>query len=204
MKKILFILFTLSLSLNANAVIELDLDFNYSKSVFGAERQNKTTSRVYGGSMAFYFFDLTAIEFNYSESEKETIVNHNTKLITTGLVIDTETSTLLSKSYGVGIRQALSGRGSFIIPVISIGWARQRFEDSATATLLDKDTSSSTIYKSGVSTFEYDSVFGSFALKLRFTKTLSLKGSVKTSFRAFEWNEAKDQLSYAAGLSWMF
>jgi len=204
MKKMLLALSILIFANHAKAVTELDFNFAYDKSVFGADRQNKSTSRTYGGSIAFYFFEMTAIEFNYSEKEDETIVNHDTSNISSGLVIDSDSQTITSQTYGVGIRQALASRKSFLVPSISFGWARQKFQSSATAIIVDKATSASTTYNSGVSRAEYDSVFGSFALKIQLTKFMSLKGSVKTAFKAFEWNEAKDQLSYAAGLSWIF
>lgn len=204
MKKLLSILFILTLTQSAYSAIELDFNFGYDKSVFGENRQNKSTERSYGGSVAFYFLSMTAIEFNYEEAEKETVINYDTTDITSGFVIEDESSNLLTKTYGVGIRQALAGKNAFIQPMISVGWARQAFESSSTATLVDKDTSARGTYKSKVSTFEYDSVFGAFALKFKLTKTFSIKGSVKTAFKAFKWDQARDQLSYSAGLTWLF
>lgn len=201
MKKALLLLL---LSLSSYAIVELDFEFNYDKTRFGEDRQNKNYSRNYGGSVAFYFFNLTAIEFNYAEGKEETIVNHDTS-DAENLVISSETSTLESRSYGVGLRQALAGQNSFIVPTFSFGWARQKYTNNATATIVDKSNNDdTTIYKTGDSVYTYDSMFGAFALKLRLTKTMALKGSVKTSFKAGEWNQAKDQMQYMAGLSWIF
>lgn len=200
MKRLLLLLI---FNFSIYAITEFDFEFSYSKSRFGEDRQNKSVSRDYAGSIAFYFFNLTAIEFNYSEGQDKTIVNHDTSEAE-NLVIDSETTTLDRSSYGVGIRQALSGQNSFLVPSISIGWARQKYVNRATATILDKSNDEKTIYDTGESEISYDSVFGAFALKIRLTKTMSLKGSVKTSFKAFEWNQAKDQMQYSAGLSWIF
>ncbi len=200
MKRILILLF---FSFKVFALAELDFDFNYSKNKFGENRQNYSMSRTYAGSIAFYFFNLTAIEFNYSESQDKTVVNHDTSKAT-NLAIENETSVLKTSTYGIGIRQALAHKNSFLIPSLSLGWARQSFTDSAAATIIDKSDNSRTIYDTGESIITYDSVFASFALKFRLTKTFSIKGGVKTAFRAFEWNQAKDQVHYTAGLSWIF
>jgi hypothetical protein len=204
MKKILLALTILFVSNHAKAVTEVDFGFGYDKSVFGEKRDSKSTTRTYRGSIAFYFFNMTAIEFNYSEEEDETIINNDTSGISSGLVIDSESQTITSQRYGIGIRQALANRKAFLVPTISIGWARQKSQSRSTARIVDKGTSATTLYDSGVSESEYDSVFGAFALKLRLTKTMSLKGSINTAFKAFEWDKARDQLSYSAGLSWIF
>lgn len=204
MKKVLLALCILFIANHAQAITELDLGFSYDKSVFGETRDDKSTSRTYRGSIAFYFFNMTAIEFNYSEKEDETIINNDTSGITSGLVISDESQTITTQTYGVGIRQALASRKAFLVPTISVGWARQKAQSRSTATIVNKTDSSRTVYDSGVSESEYDSVFGSFALKIRITKTMSLKGAVNTAFKAFEWDEARDQVSYSAGLTWIF
>ena len=203
MKKFILIFALFLVSKHVFAVIELDAEFGYSKSRFGSNKESKSVSRSYSGSMAFYFLSATAVEFNYKESEDETVVNYDTAKLT-GTVITDQYSNLKANRYGVGIRQALAPRKSFLVPMISIGWARQKKTSYSTATILNKTNSETALYNSGKLTDEYDSVFGSFALKLRLTKTMSLKGSVTTYFQAFEWNEAKDQLSYTAGLTWFF
>jgi len=204
MKKVLLALTILFIANHAQAFTELDFGFAYDKSVFGAEREDKSTSRTYRGSIAFYFFNMTAIEFNYSEEEDETIINNDHSGISSGLVISSETQTITTQTYGVGIRQALANRKAFLVPTISFGWARQKAQSRSTATILDKTNTTTTLYDSGLSQSEYDSVFGAFALKIRLTKTMSLKGSVNTAFKAFEWDQAQDQLSYTAGLTWIF
>ena len=203
MKKLLLTLFFFTFCNSALAVIELDTEFGYSKSRFGSNRESKSVSRSYSGSIAFYFLSATAIEFNYRDTEDETIVNYDTSALS-GLVITDQYQNIKSNRYGIGIRQALADRKSFLVPMLSFGWARQKKTSYSTATILNKTTSVTSLYNSGKSSDEYDSVFGSFALKLRLTKTMSIKGSVSTYFQAFEWNEAKDQLNYTAGLTWFF
>lgn len=203
MTRLLQIFLILIFSARAHAITEIDFDFSYDKSRFGETRQNKSVSRDYSASIAFYFFNLTAIEFNYSQGEDKTIVNHDTS-DQENLVIDSQTSTIKRSSVGVGLKQALADQNSFLIPTISLGWASQKVSNSSTATILDKASGDKTIYEDPGAQAKYDSVFAAFALKIRLTKTMAIKGSVKTSFRAFEWNEARDQVAYSAGLSWIF
>lgn len=203
MNRLLQITLILIVSTKAFAITELDFEFGYDKSRFGETRQNKSVSRDYSASIAFYFFNLTAIEFNYSEGEDKTIVNHDTS-DQENLVIDSQSSTIKRSSVGIGLKQALADQNSFLIPTISMGWASQKVSNSSTATILDKSSGDKTIYEDTGSQVKYDSVFAAFALKIRLTKTMSIKGSMKTSFKAFEWNEAKDQVAYSAGLSWIF
>ncbi len=184
------------------ALTELDFEFGYDKQVFGSDRESKNTSRSYSGSIAFYFFSMTAIEFNYSEKEEETInsVESGDSVLTLNSISQTITST----NFGVGIRQAFASRKSFLIPTMSIGWARQKTKDISTTNYTIVSDGSTVSFQDGPNTDEYDSVFASFALKVRLTKTMSLKGSVNTVFEAFEYDKARDQLSYRAGLSWIF
>lgn len=202
-KKLLIVFISTFIANQALAIMEFDFDFSYEKNRFGEDRQNKSVSRDYGASIAFYFFNLTAIEFNYTEGSDKTIVNHDTSNAT-NLVIESQTSTIERSSYGIGLKQAFAGQNSFLIPTLSLGWARQKVSDGSTATILNKTNNDRTIYEDPGSSVSYDSVFAAFALKIRLTKTMALKGSVKTSFQAFEWNEAKDQVQYSTGLSWIF
>ena len=186
----------------ALAVTEFDFEFGYDKQVFGTERENKSTSRSYSGSIAFYFLSMTAIEFNYSHTDDETI---NVYDISDGsIVLESQSDSVTSTTQGIGLRQAFASRKSFLIPTLSIGWARQKYVDSSETTYTSVSTGQRILIRDDEEVIEYDSVFAAFALKVRLTKRLSLKGSVNTVFQAFEFNEAKDQLSYRAGLSWIF
>ncbi len=195
-------LFTFLLIQSSYAVTEFDFEFGYDKQVYGSERENKSTSRSYSGSIAFYFLSMTAIEFNYAQEEDEST---NLYGVTDGTItLESQTDSVVSTTYGVGLRQAFASRKSFLIPTLSLGWARQKYVDSSETTYTSVSSGQRIIIRDEEDTYEYDSVFASFAIKLRLTKRLSIKGSVNTVFQAFEFNEAKDQLSYRAGFSWIF
>ena len=202
-RKLIFLSIISLIGLNSFAATEIDFEFGYDKQVFGTEREDKSTSRSYSGSIAFYFLSMTAIEFNYSEEEDETLNIINSSV--DPVVRPTSFSqTIKSVNYGVGIRQALASRKSFLIPTISIGWARSKVQDTTVSSYTVVSDNSTVTFTDGPNVNESDSVFASFALKIRLTKRMSLKGSVNTVFEAFKTEEARDQLSYRAGLSWIF
>ncbi len=188
----------------AQAFTELDFDFSYSKDLYGASRQSYDRTRSYGGSITFYFMTLTGIEFNMSQTENEIFGKYNNTGVTTGLVIDNESTNITTQSFGVGIRQAFASRKSFFQPLISLGWSRQIYTLRSKTLVKDLDAPEDILIDSGEEKSSYDAMFAAFALKFRITQTLALKGSVKTVFRAFEFGEARDRLSYSAGFSWMF
>lgn len=203
MRTFLFILFIFC-STPASAIMEISGNFGYDKTVFGSNRENDITNRTWSGTIALYLWNMTAIELNYSDTEKVTTENTDRDIDEIGAVRLGYQQQISTKVYGVGIRQAFANRKSRIIPMISVGYAKQFSEDDGDATYqLDSDN---TIQKV---TFDIvkkrqDSIFASFQLKFRITGGFSIQGSVKTIFPAFEYNEAKNNLKYLAGFSWMF
>ena len=65
-KLLCYLLFVNSLAYGA---AELDFDFGYDKQVYGVNRESDYVTRTYSGSFAFYLFNATGIELNYSNSE---------------------------------------------------------------------------------------------------------------------------------------
>ncbi len=198
-KQILFLLLTSFWSLSAFSVSELNLNYGFDRQVYGTNRENKITSEKYGGAWAFYFFNLTAIEFNYSNSQRVTTIN--TKYVLDANISQTKVQNqVTSSSYGVGIRQALIKK-SILTPVISIGYAKQFVKDKTNVTY---DYYGSVVTINGASSkSRVDSVYGTFSLKFKLSKRMSLTGSVNTIFPAFEFNKARDSVHYRAGLSWI-
>lgn len=183
---------------------ELDGEFSYDKQLYGTDRTNKSVSRSYYASFASYFLTLTALEFNYSTSKDIDTRNDVFKLTGTDYSLTSEQAIIESYSYGVGIRQAFAGKNSFLVPTLSVGYARQITTYSTDYTYRN-DLDQSILYIKGDKNKQrQDSIFGTFSLKIQLTKNLALKGSVKTLFPADDFNKAKDYLKYTAGFSWMF
>lgn len=202
LKSFLIFLFGLFLATHSSyALIELGGEYGVSQQVYGSERTNTIESTTTGASVALYLFDYTAIEFNYNQTE--TITDENRTLsIDSNYDLTKQVNTVQIYSYGVGIRQAFASRKARIRPSISLGYARQFTSDSTTAFFKNVNTNETFSITSAGSKFRYDSVFGSFNLEVMLTRTFSIRGSVKTIFKAFEFNRAQDNMKYLVGFSW--
>ena len=184
--------------------MELNINYSYDRQIYGSQRQNKMRSTAIGGSVAWYIFAYTALEVNYTETE--TRINENDETVvdtTSNLKIKSTQNDITNYTWGLGIRQMLSGRKARIQPLISIGYARQFQDSSTTYNLSLNDGPTYEVLQSGPRV-RTDNVFGAFILKFVLTKTMALTGSVRTTFKAFEWNEARNFVRYQAGLSWVF
>ncbi len=199
----LIIICLLFISTPCFSISEFGGEFSYSKQLFGDSKQNDVTSRTYSASYAIYFWTQTALELNYSQSE-EILTQHPDTDTPDSWTVTEQKSKLLNDVYGIGLRQSLTGMSSRIRPMISAGYARQFEKHSNYITFTNQSTGeivSGRIYSSKERT---DSVFATFALKFYFTKHLSVHGSVKSIFPAFEFSKAEDYLKYMVGLSCIF
>ncbi len=182
--------------------VEIGGNFGYDRQIYGEDRASKVVSRTYSGFWAWYLFSATAIELNYTQNEN--ITTQNAKYIDNDgdTVYISLQEKVLSNVYGIGIRQGLSGNKARIQPMISLGYAKQ-FVRSSTNTTYSLNGVSAYYYEKDPSQ-RSDNVFAAFILKLYLSKRFSLNGSVKTVFRAFEFDEAEYNLKYLAGFSWIF
>jgi len=184
-------------------VYELDFDFGYDRQNYGANRQNSVVSRNYSYGLSLYLFDLTAIDLNVSNTSDTTSQNDR-YTVATGVDVIAQQNRVQTDVYGVSLKQMLVGRGSRLIPTISLGYAREFVTSSGDITVENTVTKAQTVFNLTESKQRYNSVFGSFALQIKLTERFSLKASVRTLFPAFEFNKAKDNLKYLAGFSWIF
>lgn len=184
-------------------MIELGGKFAYKKQNFGEDLKDNMVTSTYSGNIALYFWDYTALEFNFS-STRETTTTYGEIKTDFGYTVTGTQSVFKSQVYGVGLRQSFANRKAFFIPSLSLGYAKQ-FTRSTRDITFKNDTSGDIIVTSGaLSKRRIDSMFATFSLKFRLTKLLSLNSSVNTLLEAGEWNKAKDNLKYMVGFSWYF
>ena len=202
---VLFLMIAFILLPEAKAITELSGNFGYNKFLFGVARKNSITTRSYSASLAFYFFSSLAIEVNYQNAANIRIENDTYKIegISNEYSVVQSRREVIYDSYGIGLKFSFAPRGYPVRPMMSLGYAK-KFAENQGYTVFEKDSDQTQIkidHNSHKS--REDSVFASFQLKLRITNRLSLTGSVKTVFKAFEWNEAKNSLKYLVGFSWI-
>lgn len=188
-----------------NAYTEVGGSFGYDREIYGSQRENKLTTRSYGGTLAIYFLQATALEFNYTESVRQT-KEHTTYSIedVANVSVIGNNSNMETKIYGIGLRQAFADRGARFRPMISLGYAKQFVESSGdTYYRLESTKQVIRVYQTKTKT-RIDSVFGAFQLGIAIYGGLSLNTSIRTYIKAFEFNRAQDNLKFMVGLSWMF
>ncbi len=203
MKNLLFIALTIFPISSFAIVNEIAFDFGYDRTVYGTSRQNNTVSRSFAGALSTYFFDNTAIDLSASKNQDITSENER-YAIATGIDLVGQQNRVRSAVYGIGIKQMFAPRSARLIPGISMGYAKQFVEYQSDVTVEDTASKYRLIINNGTKKQRIDSVFATFSLQLRMTERLSLKGSVKTLFPAFELSKARDNVKYSIGFTWVF
>jgi hypothetical protein len=201
-RKIIIILMTFIVATNVYALVELSGSFSYDRTIYGSARQNKSIDRTYAGTLAFFIYNFTALELNYSWNDEIITENETIPIEGFDLNLVSTQSKVNNEVYGIGIRQAFSGKGARIKPSISLGYAKQFIVSTSNATYLNTSSGARFVYSANPSKSRVDSVFGTFALQIKITGRLSLKGSIYTLFPANDINQAKDNIKYSAGFSW--
>lgn len=204
MKTLLIFIALLVIPLQAYAVVfEFDFDFGYDKQIYGINRENSLVSRTYAGGLSTYLFELTAIDINVSRTLEVDTQNDRWNVATNYDVVSYQNK-ITTDVYGIGIKQMFAGRNSFVVPILSVGYAKEFLEYTKSYTVEDTATLARIITNPSASKQRIDSMFAAFILQFKVTERLSLKGSVKTLLPAFDFNKAKDNLKYSVGMAWIF
>jgi hypothetical protein len=203
MKKFLLLFSLLIPTLSFGLVHEIASEFSYDKKIYGINRENSNVNRTYSGAFSTYIFDYTAIDLNFAYSQDTTTENTRYN-VTTGIDVVGQQNRLKTYVYGIGIKQIFAPRTARLIPGISVGYAKEFINYQSDLTVEDTTNGNRATVGQGEVKTRQDSVFGTFSLQLRLTNKLSLRGSVRTLFPAFEFGKARDNLKYSAGFSWIF
>lgn len=204
MKNLLIVMFTILAPATSYAIVnEIAFDFGYDRTKYGLQRQNSTVTRSYSGSLSTYIFDYTAIDISASKTSDTTSENE-VFAVAQGIEVIGQQNRVNSNVYGIGLKQMFAPRTARLVPGISLGYAKQFVNYDSDLTV--RDTASGTTLKinGGTKKQRIDSVFGTFSVQLRMTERLSLKGSVRTLFPAFEMDKARDNIKYSVGFAWIF
>lgn len=184
--------------------MEVSLEYGYDRQIFGDSRQNTMISKSYNVSWAFYFITYTAIELSASHSEETITLNDESYFPDYDISVIQTLSVVQTNVFGIGIRQSLAGSKATIRPLISIGYAKQLEEYDRDITYRDEGSGATAAITDDTVKQSADSTFASFTIQIKLTRGLSINGSVKTVFPAFEFNKARDNVKYLVGFSLMF
>ena len=188
----------------AHAAMELSFEGGYEREVYGPDRENNSVERTYSSSLAWYLWETTALEFNYSFVQNVVTEHDEIQYPDYDIAVIGTQSRVEYNIYGIGLRQVLSSPRARFRPMLSIGYAREMIKSYRDITYKQLSTSETAIVSDGPDKLREDSLFGTFILQYYLTRNASLKISVKTTFPAFKFGQARDNIKYLAGFSWMF
>lgn len=203
--KMHFLILVLSLfSTSAFAIFEVGGSYGYDRFVYGSDRSDVTYERTYSGYLAKYLFNLTALEFNLSHSRSVSISHPDATIEGTSYKVTESRTDIETDTWGIGVRQSFASREAFLVPMLSIGYARQISSGSGYLVVTNTTTGNSFTSENPASKRSQNSVFATLTMKLRLTKLFSITASANTVFPAFEFDRVRDSLKYSVGFSWMF
>ena len=192
----------------AFSYVDLNLGYSFSvRQVDGIATDSnpdpgsaQTKSTGYTANWAWYIWEYTALEFNFSHTTERLIDNR--QVSDGSITIISVDSTVITQVQGVGIRQSFASRKSRIIPSLSIGYAKYTTSGSSTYTLNDGTTEVD--LKIQQDQVVFSSSYAAFSLRFKITDLMGLTVSAKTIMPDFETDQAENNVTYSAGLSWIF
>lgn len=207
-KVIFFILF-----LNASTVlsyVDLNLSYTLSKrSIDGTDDsinsdvgRAETSSSGYSVNWAWYIWDYTALELNYAQTEERLKDNRGAVSSdgqTTILNVDSSVTTEIA---GVGLRQSFANRKASIVPSLSVGYAQFTTSGETSYVVEEGGVEKSIDIEQDKRVFS--SGYIALMLRFRLTELMGLTVSAKTVMPEFDTTQAQNNVTYAAGFSWIF
>jgi hypothetical protein len=192
------------------AYIDLNLSYTHSaRKVDGIETTSNpnpgsavSKSDGYSANVAWYVWEYTAIEMNYSRTTQRLIDDREVATADDSITIKEVDSTVVTEVAGAGIRQAFAKRNSAIIPSISIGYAKYTTSGLSRYTLDDSGTEKELEIEQDKEIFS--SSYASISIRLRITQLISFTLAAKTIMPDFDTSLAENNVTYSAGFSWIF
>ena len=207
MMKLLLIIFIM-IPWQAYSYVDLNLGYSFSvRQINGVETEAnpepgsaQTRSTGYSANIAWFLWEYTALELNFSHTTENLIDDRS---VSDGAItIEKVNSTVVTQTQGVGIRQAFASRKSRIIPTLSIGYAQFTTSGDTTYTLNDGSSEADLTIQQDQEVFS--SSYAAFSLRFRLTELMGFTVAAKTVMPDFETDQAGDNITYTAGLSWIF
>lgn len=188
--------------------VDLNLGYSFSvRQVNGIETDvnpdpgsAQTKSTGYTANWAWFIWEYTALEFNFSHTTERLV---DDRQVTDGsITIEKVDSTVITQVQGVGIRQSFASRKARIIPSLSIGYAQFSTSGKSVYTLNNGTTTADLEIQQDQEVFS--SSYASVSFRFRFTDLMGLTIMAKTVMPDFETEQAENNVTYSAGLSWIF
>jgi len=198
------------ISTTASAYVDLNLSYTLSQRKIEGVRTDpdvdtgsaQTTSTGASVNWAWFIWEYTALELNYSSTTQRLLDDREVSTDDASITIKEVDSKTITQVSGVGIRQAFASRKSSIIPTLAFGYAKYTTSGLTKYTLDNSGTETELEILQDKEAFS--SSYASFSLRFRFTKLMGVTIAAKTVMPNFETDKASNNVTYSAGLSWMF
>lgn len=208
--KHLILLISIFFSNQIFAYVDLNLSYTHSaRKVDGVETTANpepgsaiSTSDGYSANLAWYVWEYTAIELNYSRTTQGLKDDREVTTADTTITIKEIDSTVVTEVAGAGIKQAFAKRNSAIIPSISIGYAKYTTSGFSKYTLDDSGTEKELEIEQDKEVFS--SSYATISIRLRITQLVGFTLAAKTIMPDFDTSVAGNNVTYSAGFSWIF
>lgn len=172
------------------AVVELSATGAYSKAKFD---DYDTTQRRYTGSIDFKFTSVSALQFEYTDSQTKA-----NSLVDAGIIDPnyiTKAETYRDKIYSFNWVQNLVPSSWILQPYFVVGGGKIRRYRSIEYPALKLKYEARQSETTGV---------GGVGVRLFFLKNLALKGELKTYVPKFRYSQWRDNQMMSVGFSWLF
>lgn len=184
--------------LNLFSFVELSGEYGLAKTAYGENNINEIENITYSGSIAFYFFEMTALELGMqlrkSNNQQEFSVSDQISVTKINYIVE-------SKNYSIGLKQNLAKSTSWIIPTISLGYSKRINEYKTDYTIFDPGENEEIVLEGALQEDKQDNSFIGLSLKFRITERIHLKASMSSFFEAFKFEQWDQDLRYLVGFS---
>ena len=210
--KFVVIIFCILIVGPAFGYVDFSLNYSFSRSVM-EETQDPTdpdndpgkaisTTEGYSAAWAWYIWEYTAVELNYSRSNNRVKDNRETATADATITIISVDSNVITTVSGVGIRQSFAHRKARFIPSISIGFA----EFVTTGDTVYEIDNNGTPHRLTLErdTQKQSSSYATIQLRIRLTELMGISLAAKTVMPEFDTSKAENNVTYSAGFSWVF
>ena len=212
MLKVLAIL--MFISNTAYAYVDLNLSYTLSmRKVEGVETDENpdpgsamTTTTGYLINWAWFMWEYTALEFNYSKTTQRVVDDREVTITDDGgdpFIIQEVDQVIITEVNGIGIRQAFANRKAKFIPSLAIGYAQYTTSGSTKYTTKSNDDDPE-VSEQEQDQEVFSSSYASISIRYKFTQLMGLTLAAKTIMPDFDTAQASSNVTYSAGFSWMF
>jgi len=193
------------ISFSSFAYVDLSIQYSASKresiSDPNIEGDLMTETKTISATWAWYIWEYTALEFNYSKSEETQLNTRRQQIEPTFVLTKTETLTE-TEVKGIGLRLSFAKRRAFIVPTLSGGYALYTTQGRTDYDYEISGTSGSSSYEVDEETSS--SSYITAGLKFNFSKYMGISLTAKSVMEDFDFAQADKNITYLAGLSWVF